>query len=71
MAAPATQDVISQSRYQDQLRRAGHTTRYGARPLQHHQSADVVGKVLQADFSFGRAGLADRLMPPRAIGCLR
>ena len=33
--------------------RAGHTTPLcGSHPFQRHQPADVVGKVLQADFGF-------------------
>ena len=33
--------------------RAGHTTPLcGCQPFQRHQPADVVGKVLQADFGF-------------------
>jgi hypothetical protein len=36
--------------------RAGHTTPLcGSHPFQRHQPADVVGKVLQADFGFARA----------------
>src|SRR6202162_3673775 len=42
------------------LGRAGHTTpSCGSHPLQRHQPADVVGKVLQADFSL-RPRDADR-----------
>jgi hypothetical protein len=44
--------------------RAGHTTRLcGGHPFQSHQPADVVGKVLQADFGF-RPRDADRPYNP-------
>ena len=44
--------------------RAGHTTPLGgSHPFQCHQPADVVGKVLQADFGF-RPRNADRPYDP-------
>jgi hypothetical protein len=46
------------------LGRSGRTTPLcGSHPLQRHKPADVVGKVLQADFSFG-AYDADRPHDP-------
>jgi len=46
------------------LGRAGHTTpSCGSHPLQRHQPADVVGKVLQSDFGF-RPRDADRPHDP-------
>jgi hypothetical protein len=50
--------------------RAGHATPLcGSHPFQHHQPADVVGKVLQADFGF-RPRDAGRPYAPATQGVL-